>query len=95
MSEGTTEKKYYVYILKCSDGSLYCGITNDRERRLARHNSGTGAKYTRSRRPVEMVYSEEAVDKSAALKREIEIKKLSRSEKLTLISQKLCGRESE
>ena len=83
------EKKYFVYILKCSDGSLYCGITNDRERRLAQHNRGTGAKYTRARRPVEMVWSEQAADKSAALRREIEIKKLSRNEKITLISQKL------
>ena len=87
------EKQYYVYILKCSDGSLYCGVTNDRKRRLAAHNGGTGAKYTRSRRPVAMVWSEEAGSKSDALKREIEIKKMTRSQKIALISQKTDNSE--
>lgn len=83
---GKPGSPYWVYILRCSDGTLYCGITSDRNRRLAQHNRGTASKYTRSRRPVEMVWSEEAEDKSAALKRELEIKALSREEKLSLIT---------
>ena len=74
----------YVYLLRCSDGSLYCGWTNELERRLVAHNSGKGAKYTRGRRPVELVYTEEYESKSAAMKREYEIKQLSRAEKLRL-----------
>lgn len=76
---------YFVYILRCADDSLYTGITNDVERRIAAHNEGTGAKYTRGRGPVVLMYQEECEDKSAALRREIEIKKLSRAEKLALI----------
>lgn len=76
---------YFVYILMCSDGSLYTGISPDPERRLREHNSGKGAKYTRSRRPVIMVYKETADDRSAAQKRESEIKGLSREQKLALI----------
>ncbi|MEG2380888.1 MAG: GIY-YIG nuclease family protein [Oscillospiraceae bacterium] len=75
----------YTYILKCGDGSLYCGYTNDLEKRLHTHNSGNGAKYTKGRLPVILVYSEEFKTKSEALKREIEIKKLTRAEKLKLI----------
>ena len=77
--------KYYVYLLRCGDGSLYTGYTDDVERRLAVHQSGKGAKYTRSRLPVELVYSEELPDKSAALRREAAIKKLTREKKLALI----------
>lgn len=77
---------YWVYILRCADGTLYTGITDDVERRLAAHNSGKGAKYTRGRGPVELVYREEAADKSAALRRELAIKRLSRAEKLALIA---------
>lgn len=77
---------YWVYILRCADGTLYTGITDDIERRLAAHNSGKGAKYTRGRGPVELVYREEAADKSAALRRELAIKRLSRAEKLALIA---------
>lgn len=77
--------KYYVYILECGDGSLYTGMTDDVERRVETHNSGKGAKYTRSRLPVKAVYREECGDRSDALKREAAIKKLSRSEKLSLI----------
>ena len=77
--------EYIVYILRCADGSLYTGITNDLERRVAVHNSGKGAKYTRSRLPVEPVYWESALDKSAALRRELEIKALSREKKMELI----------
>lgn len=74
-----------VYILRCGDGTLYTGATCDLPRRLRAHQSGTGAKYTRSRPPVELVYREETADKSAALRREIAIKRLTRREKLTLI----------
>lgn len=76
---------YWVYILRCRDDTLYTGITDDVERRLKAHNSGKGAKYTRGRGPVELVYREEQPDKSAALKRERAIKKLTRREKLALI----------
>ena len=72
-------------MLRCSDDTLYTGSTPDPERRLAVHQSGKGAKYTRSRLPVELVYREEAPDKSAALRREAAIKKMSRIEKLRLI----------
>lgn len=78
---------YWVYILRCADGTLYTGCTNDLSRRLAAHNAGKGAKYTRSRRPVELVYREEVPDKSAALRREAAIKGLSRIEKLALIQR--------
>ena len=77
----------YVYVLRCGDGSLYTGWTNDLTRRLAAHQSGKGAKYTKGRLPVEMVYSEELEDKSAALKRENELKKLKNAEKELLIQQ--------
>ena len=76
---------YYVYILVCSDDTLYCGYTNDLEARLAAHNSGKGAKYTKCRLPVQMVYHESFENKSEALKREAAIKKLSRKEKLDMI----------
>ena len=76
---------YYVYILRCGDGSLYSGITNDLKKRLSAHNAGKGAKYTRSRLPVALRYWEEAADKSAALKREIELKKLTHQQKEALI----------
>jgi putative endonuclease len=73
-----------VYILKCSDGSLYTGWTDNMERRLRLHNEGKASKYTRSRLPVELVYSEAADSKSEALKREAAIKRLPRGEKLAL-----------
>ena len=75
----------YVYILKCADDTLYCGWTTDPEARLRAHNSGRGAKYTRSRLPVEMVYLEEFEDKHEALSREWHIKRMSREEKMKLI----------
>lgn len=77
---------YYVYMLRCADGTLYTGSTVDVARRLAAHNAGKGAKYTRSRRPVQVVYQECLPDQSAALRREIALKRLSRAEKLAL-----CG----
>ena len=76
---------YTVYILRCGDGTLYTGCTNDLARRLKAHSTGKGAKYTRARLPVELVYAEDAPDKSQALKREAAIKALSRGEKLALI----------
>ena len=75
----------YTYILKCGDGSLYTGWTNDLEKRIKCHNAGKGAKYTRSRRPVVLVYREQAADRSAALRRERAIKRLTRKQKLELI----------
>lgn len=76
---------YFVYILRCGDGSLYTGIATDVERRADVHNSGKGAKYTRSRLPVTVVYRETCGDRSTALKREAAIKKMPREEKLKLI----------
>lgn len=76
--------KNYTYVLKCSDNSLYTGWTNDIEKRLKSHNEGKGAKYTRGRTPVELVYLEEFDTKEAAMKREAAIKKMSRAEKLRL-----------
>lgn len=78
---------YYTYILRCGDGSLYTGYTDDPLRREAVHNSGKGAKYTRSRLPVKLVYTESFETKSEALHRESQIKRLSRSQKLILINQ--------
>jgi putative endonuclease len=75
-----------VYLLRCRDGSLYTGITNDLNRRLRSHNSGTASAYTRSRRPLALVYQERHPDRGAALKREAAIRRLSRAEKLALCS---------
>jgi Predicted endonuclease containing a URI domain len=76
---------FIVYLLKCADGTLYCGYTDNVEKRVAKHNAGKGAKYTKSRLPVTLVYFEKCADKSTALRREIEIKRLTRAEKLKLI----------
>ena len=81
------ENIWKLYMLRCADGSLYTGITTDVEKRVAAHNSGKGAKYTRSRKPVELVYSENCGDHSMALKREMEIKALTREQKLKLIQK--------
>ena len=78
-------KPYYCYIVRCRDDSLYTGITNDVERRIAVHNKGKGGAYTASRCPVELVYSECIGSKGDALRRELEIKALTRSQKLSLI----------
>lgn len=83
----------YTYILRCADGTLYTGWTNDLERRLAAHNAGKGSKYTCSRRPVELVYREEWGMKEQAMSRERQIKRLTRSEKLALIGDEI-GRQS-
>lgn len=79
--------KHFIYIVKCKDGSLYTGYAKDITKRIAKHNSGQGAKYTKIRRPVELVYQEVYDTKSEALKREHEIKTFSRQEKLQLISE--------
>ena len=79
--------EWKLYILRCCDGSLYTGITTDVEKRIEVHNSGKGAKYTRSRRPVELVYSELCTDHSVALKRELEIKAMTREQKLKMIQK--------
>ena len=78
------EKQWVLYILECRDGSLYTGITDRLEYRLAAHRSGKGAKYTRGRGPLRLRYLEECADHSAALQREIDIKKLTRNEKWEL-----------
>lgn len=79
---------FYVYILECSDKSLYTGYTNDLTKRVETHNKGKGAKYTRGRLPVKLVYEESHETKSSALKREHAIKSLSRHEKQNLIKNK-------
>ena len=78
----------YTYLLECADQTLYCGWTNDLEKRVKAHNEGRGAKYTKVRRPVRLVYYEEYGTKEEAMKREAAIKKLKRSEKLMLIAEK-------
>ncbi|KRO00954.1 GIY-YIG nuclease family protein [Companilactobacillus kimchiensis] len=78
-------KKYYVYMLLCKDRTFYTGTSNNVEKRVATHNSGKGAKYTKTRRPVQLMYTEELADKSQALKREIVIKKLTRQQKEVLL----------
>lgn len=79
---------WFVYMLRCGDNSLYTGYTDDVQRRLATHQSGKGAKYTRSRLPVSLAYYEELPDKSSALRREAAIKRLTRQQKLELLKEK-------
>lgn len=76
----------YVYIVKCSDGTLYTGWTTHLENRVAAHNAGRGAKYTRARRPVKLVYAENQPTRSDALKRERQIKRMARAKKLALVA---------
>ena len=78
-------KGNYTYIVRCADDSLYTGWTNDLEKRIAAHNRGEGAKYTKSRLPVELVYCEEFETKEEAMRREYAIKRLTRAEKLKLV----------
>lgn len=79
------DNSWKVYILRCGDGSLYTGITTDVQARFEAHSSGKGAKYTRGRGPLELVYTEQCPDHSAALKRELQIKTMTRKQKLALI----------
>lgn len=81
------ENKYYIYIVRCSDGSLYTGYTNDVTSRVEKHNAGKGAKYTKTRRPVKLVYQETFETKSEAMKREYQIKTYTRVQKLKLIER--------
>ena len=83
------DESWKVYILRCGDGSLYTGITKDISARLEQHRSGKGAKYTRGRGPLELVYSEECPDHSAALRRELQIKALPRPEEEKLIENRV------
>lgn len=82
------EKKYYTYILRCGDDTLYTGFTTDLEHRLQIHNAGKGAKYTKARLPVEMIYHEEYPTKEEAMRREAAIKKLTRKQKIELIKNR-------
>jgi putative endonuclease len=79
-----SKSNWVCYLLECVDGTLYCGITNDLGVRLVAHNAGTGAKYTRGRAPVKVVYSEACASKTVALKRERQIKRMPRADKLLL-----------
>lgn len=87
MKWGIMKSRYYTYILKCADDTLYCGYTTDLKKRIKTHNSGKGAKYTKPRIPVELIFFEEFETKSEALKRECEIKKLKREDKIKLIQK--------
>jgi putative endonuclease len=82
-------KMWYLYILKCCDGSLYTGITSDMRRRMKSHNDGNGGRYTRCRLPVSLIYSEPYTTKSDALKRELQLKGWTKKKKLALIHQDL------
>lgn len=86
--EEAMETNWYLYILRCGDGTLYTGITTDVEKRLSVHRSGKGAKYTRGRQPLELVYREECESHSQALKRELEVKKMTRQGKEAFIAGK-------
>lgn len=78
-------KTWFIYMVECQDGTYYTGVSNDLDHRVEQHNLGKGAKYTRARGPVSLVYSEQCADRSTALKREFDIKKLTRSQKKKLI----------
>ncbi|WMJ82994.1 GIY-YIG nuclease family protein [Oscillospiraceae bacterium LTW-04] len=79
-------KSAFAYLLKCADGTLYAGWTNDPDARLTAHNNGVGAKYTRGRRPVVLAYLECFEDKRTAMRREAELKRMTRTQKLALIN---------
>lgn len=83
---------YFVYLLECCDGSFYCGYTKDLKKRVKAHNDGIGARYTRAKRPVKIIYFEKLESRIAALKREIQIKSLSRKKKQEIISAKQQGK---
>lgn len=84
---------WQLYILRCGDNTLYCGITKDLTARLEAHRTGRGAKYTRGRSPLTLVYTEECADHSTALKRELQVKKLTRSQKEALIQNRTSPEE--
>lgn len=87
-SEAKPDRTWYVYILRCTDGTLYTGITNNLARRCEQHNAGTASRYTRSRLPVVLVYQEIQASRSLALKRELAIKRLPRQQKVMLIQRR-------
>lgn len=87
-NKNNSEDAHYVYLLLCKDNTLYCGYTNNLIKRINTHNSGKGARYTKCRLPVKLIYYESFSSKSSALKREIKIKKFSKKEKLKLIQQR-------
>lgn len=84
-ARGVRRQKWFLYILRCADGSLYTGITNDLDRRLRLHGAGKASRYTRTRRPVELVYRERCIGRARALVRECAVKDLGRARKLELI----------
>lgn len=90
MSAQSATGSYTVYVMRCSDGSLYTGIAADLSLRIKEHNAGRGSRYTRSRLPVHLAYQERAGSRSEALKRELQIKRLSRKAKLLLCSSYLA-----
>lgn len=81
------DENCWVYLLRCGDGSLYCGWTNDMARRLTQHQAGVGARYTRSRQPVALAWAQPAADRSSALREEARIKRLPRAAKLALVAR--------
>ena len=81
-------RNWVLYILECCDGTLYTGITNDLCRRVSEHQSGTGSKYTRGRNPVKLIYTEEYAGRSDASRREVEIKRMNRGDKLLLVGSR-------
>lgn len=85
--------EWFVYILECADGTLYTGITDDIPKRLAAHDLGRGAKYTRGRGPVKLVYRESCADRSQALRREAAVKRSTRERKLQLIRSSPCQKD--
>lgn len=87
MSDAAAQKQWCVYILRCGDGTLYTGITNNLDARVVAHNAGKGAKYTKTRRPVTAVYSEPSEGRSGASKREYAVKRLTRAEKMQLLQR--------
>ena len=91
MMPRVARERWWVYVLRCTDGSLYTGVTTDVSRRIRQHGAGTASKYTRSRRPVKLAYSEPVIDRGTALKREAAIKRLRRKAKEEL----LVGRKKQ
>lgn len=81
------DKKWFLYILRCADDTLYTGITDDIPRRMAQHNAGKGAKYTRGRGPVELLYQEEFMNRGEASRREYQVHRMTRREKLELVAR--------
>jgi predicted GIY-YIG superfamily endonuclease len=94
-AEDTGEAPWFLYLLRCADGTLYTGITTDPARRCAQHNDGTGARYTRTRRPVTLVRVEKLEGRAAALRRELRVKALSRPGKERLIERSDHGTETD